>query len=640
MGPCARVLLLQDRALIIDAVNASIRALSLALCLCARAAAQDPPEKPAEPARFGGFLAQATGLDRPSAVAVSPDNEIWVAEAWGRSLAIFDAQGALLQRFTGELPPNLKLNEPRALAIGADGTVYIADGRRVVGFGWNAERKRHDGLKTAITYALVEPLGLCVDGERLYVADAGLQLVVIFDRRNSKVLGAFGGYGGGEGEFRRPVDVAVDEEGRIYVADQGNQRVQRFDKDGQFLGAFGGFGPHAGLFAAPSSIEYAAGRIYVADRDNHRIQVFDREGKPLYDWGVHAIRPREGAGHLHYPDGLALARDGSFAAVCEGFEDRLQLFGPEDEASRILRAQSERSPSAHYGGGLALGARLCVVLEPSAPCGLALDTSGAEPIEIARFGRLGEGPAKFSMPAGVALDARERAWVCDPGLKRLSIFALDRPKDPALDYDPFLPRFVESLDFEALDGGEPLAVALDESGRAFVLESRGEVLVFDPGFSAVHSRTLPAKSAVSPCAIATNADGSRLVVADPGAHALHVMESKEHTWKTLPWKADAREPRPSGVAFGRDGSLFVTDEHLNQVVKLSPGLERVASFGTRGIGRVEFEKPRGIAIDAQGRLWVLDLGNHRVQVLTPEGEFVRCFGSRLFTEPARKQEQR
>lgn len=242
------------------------------------------------------------------------------------------------------------------------------------------------------------------------------------------------------------------------------------------------------------------------------------------------------------------------------------------------------------------------------------------------------------MPAGVALDGKERAWVCDPGLKRLSIFALDRPPNPPLDYDPFLPRFVESLDFEKIDGGEPVAVALDASGRSFVLESRGEVLVFDPGFGAVHSRTLPAKSAVSPCAIATNADGSRLVVADPGAHALHVMESVEHAWKTIVLKADARDPRPSGVAIAKDGSLFVTDEQRHEVVKFSAALERVASFGAQGLGRVEFHKPRGIAIDEQGRLWVLDLGNHRVQVLTQAGEFVQSFGARLFTEPARRKE--
>ena len=597
------------------------------LLLLPPAAAQQTPE----PLRFGGFRAQIDALEQPAALAISPAGELWVVETWRRALSIHDSQGKLVQR----LP--LELEEPRGLALTPDGTLYLSGARRVVGLTWNAERKTLEALPTTMPSALVEPLGLCADGERLYVADAGLHKVLVFDRRSSKLLLAIGGFGGGEGQFRRPVDVAVDEQGAIHVVDQGNQRIERFDKDGKYLSAFGGFGWQPGLLAAPASIEYAAGRLYVADRDNHRIQVFDRSGKPLYDWGVHALRPREGAGHLHYPDAVAIAPDGSFAAVGEGFEDRVQLFGAEDDPSRLLRAQSERSSSAHYGGGLALGARLCVVLEPSAAGGLTLDTSGSEPIEIARFGRLGEKPGQFARPCGVALDAQERAWVCDPVLRRISIFRLDRPQNPSIDYDPFLPRFAESLDLGLLDGGEPVAVALDSSGRGYVLESRGEVLVLDPGFGSAHARPLPEGVAVSPCAIAVSADGSRIAVADPGAHALHLMVAAEHAWTSTVLAAEGGQARPSGVAFAADGSLFVTDERRCEVLQLSPALERVKSFGKPGLGRAEFHKPRGIAIDAQGRLWVLDLGNHRVQVLTPQGEFVQSFGSRLFTEPTRRK---
>ncbi len=634
-------------------MKAPIHALLLVPLLAARSFAQDPapapesapqeaatPDAPAAPTTFGGFLRQIDGLEQPAALAYSPEGELWVAEAWGRALSIYDEKGALRRRLALEIPPNLKLNEPRGLAIADDGTVYVSDAKRVVGFGWDGERLRHTGLRSAVNYALVEPRGLAVDAQRLYIADAGLHLVLIFERKSSKFVGALGGWGGADGQFRRPVDVAVDEEGRLYVADQGNHRVQRFSAAGEFLGAFGGFGPYAGLFAAPSSVEYAAGRVYVADRDNHRVQVFDRAGKLLYDWGVHAVRPHEGQGHLHYPDALAIASDGRTAALAEGFEDRVQVFGAEDEPSRILRAQSERTSSAHYGGGVAARGRLCVVLEPSAPCALALDTSGGEAVELARFGRLGEKPAQFSLPAGVALAPDERAWICDPGLKRLSIFRLDRPADATLKYDPFLPRFAESLDFAAIDGGEPVAVALDGDGRAWVLESRGEVLVFAPGFREAQARTLPAATVVAPCAIAVRADGSRAVVADPAAHALHVFEAQEHGWKTIPWKAEGRQPRPSGVAFAADGSLFVTDEARDEVVHLSPALERVASWGQRGLGRVEFARPHGVAIDERGQVYVLDLGNHRVQVLTASGEFVQAFGSRLFTDPTRKRSEK
>lgn len=586
-------------------VNALLCAFASLFVLQVPAAAQDTA---AEPPRYGGFLAQVDGLAQPAAVAVSREGEIWVAESWGRALSIYDSKGALIQRMSAQVPPNVKLSDPRGLAISADGTVYLSDGKRVVGFGWDSERQRHNGLRTAITYALIEPLGLCAGGENLYVADAGLHLVVVFERRSSKVLSALGGYGGGDGEFRRPVDVAVDEEGRIYVADQGNRRVQRFDKEGKFLGAFGGCG-------APANIEYAAGRLYVADRDHGRVRVFDREGKPLYDWG---------AGRLRAPDGFALERDGSFAVVCEGLEDRLQLFGPEDEASRKLQSQTADAAPESFGGGIALRGKLCVVLEPARPCGLALDISGREPLLLARFGEADAKLAALAWPAGVALDQQDCAWICDPVQGRLVLIRLDRKPDAPLAPDPALPRFLKAANLDASEGGGPVAVATDAAGHSYVLGSRGELLVLQADFEkGAQSRALPEKSVVSPCAIAVSTDGTRILVADPGAHALHALQAPEKAWKTIVLKADGPEPRPSGVAIGKDGSVFVTDELRNEVVKLSPALERVATWGKKGNGPLEFSKPRAVALDDQGQLWVLDLGNRRVQVLTQEGAFVR-----------------
>jgi sugar lactone lactonase YvrE len=354
----------------------------------------------------------------------------------------------------------------------------------------------------------------------------------------------------------------------------------------------------------------------VADRDHDRVRVFDREGKPLYDWG---------SGRLHAPDGFALAPDGSFAVACEGLEDRLQLFGPEDEASRKLQQSAGSSPES-FGGGIAARGKLCVVLEPAVPCGLALDTSGSAALLLARFGGADTKLAALALPAGVALDEQQRAWICDPVLRRLVIIALDRKADAPLAPDPALPRFFRSVNFDGSDGGEPVAVALDSAGQAYVLEARGGLLVLQPDFDkGAQSHPLPGKSIMSPSGIAVSPDGARILVADPGAHALHVLQAPEKSWKTIVLKADGLEPRPSGVAIAKDGSVFVTDEQRDEVVKLSPALERVASWGKKGAGPLEFSKPRALAIDDQGQLWVLDLGNRRVQVLTQEGAFVRSF---------------
>jgi DNA-binding beta-propeller fold protein YncE len=91
--------------------------------------------------------------------------------------------------------------------------------------------------------------------------------------------------------FDRPLGVAVGEDGRIWVADSGNDRIAVFDEDGEFLFEFGGTGrlkPTAegdptwegGRFDFPTGIDIDEnGFVYVADFRNTQIQVFDEQGE-------------------------------------------------------------------------------------------------------------------------------------------------------------------------------------------------------------------------------------------------------------------------------------------------------------------------------------------------------------------------
>ena len=69
--------------------------------------------------------------------------------------------------------------------------------------------------------------------------------------------------------------VAVDEQGYIFVADSGNNRIQIFNPDGTFLRGFGRWGQGAGEFKGLEGISVnSKGNILVADRENHRVQMF------------------------------------------------------------------------------------------------------------------------------------------------------------------------------------------------------------------------------------------------------------------------------------------------------------------------------------------------------------------------------
>jgi len=77
------------------------------------------------------------------------------------------------------------------------------------------------------------------------------------------------------GQFNSPRGVAVAPDGTVYVADIGNDRIQRFSATSQFLGTWGSKGSGDGQFYYPRGVAVAGdGTVYVADTWNRRIQAF------------------------------------------------------------------------------------------------------------------------------------------------------------------------------------------------------------------------------------------------------------------------------------------------------------------------------------------------------------------------------
>jgi hypothetical protein len=99
-------------------------------------------------------------------------------------------------------------------------------------------------------------------------------------------LGTAGVAGDGEDTFDGPADVAVAPNGDIFVVDgHGNNRVVKFNKDGEFLMSWGEAGTGPGQFNEPHSMAFdSQGRLFVGDRVNERIQVFDQNGRYLAEW--------------------------------------------------------------------------------------------------------------------------------------------------------------------------------------------------------------------------------------------------------------------------------------------------------------------------------------------------------------------
>jgi YD repeat-containing protein len=88
------------------------------------------------------------------------------------------------------------------------------------------------------------------------------------------------------GPYNRPTNAALAPSGEIYVSDgYGNARMHRFSADGELLGSWGEPGGAPSQFRTPHSVwAHDDGRVFVADRQNERIQIFAADGTYLAEW--------------------------------------------------------------------------------------------------------------------------------------------------------------------------------------------------------------------------------------------------------------------------------------------------------------------------------------------------------------------
>ncbi|MDH3205991.1 MAG: peptidyl-alpha-hydroxyglycine alpha-amidating lyase family protein [Gemmatimonadota bacterium] len=198
---------------------------------------------------------------------------------------------------------------------------FAPDGRVVESFG--------SGL-------FIWPHGIDVDGNgNVWVTDAvGTARIPAGDTRGHQVikfsptgevllrLGTPGREGGGRTGFTSPADVAVADNGDVFIADGhnnvGNNRVVKFTNDGRYIMEWGKTGYAPSEFRALHAIDIDAnGRVFVGDRSNNRIQIFDQAGTHLTTWT-----------QFGRPSGIAFDRNGRIL-VADSESDDVQNPGWE-----------------------------------------------------------------------------------------------------------------------------------------------------------------------------------------------------------------------------------------------------------------------------------------------------------------------
>jgi peptidylamidoglycolate lyase len=136
--------------------------------------------------------------------------------------------------------------------------------------------------------------------------------------------------------FNGVADLVIAKNGDIFIADgeSTNTRVVKYSKDGTFVTWWGGKGTEPGKFDEPHSIAIDGdGRLYVGDRRNKRVQVFDQKGKFLKEWT-----------HLSTPWGVFVKDDRLY--VVDGTEANVLLIASTKDGKILERIEGLRNATA------------------------------------------------------------------------------------------------------------------------------------------------------------------------------------------------------------------------------------------------------------------------------------------------------
>jgi DNA-binding beta-propeller fold protein YncE len=214
---------------------------------------------------------------RPSGLGITRDGRLIVCDSHYHCLRIYAADGTEVRKLGGD-----KGSEPGQFGYvsdavqDADGFFYVsefgineritkldADGKFVAAWGKSGTAEGE--------FNRIRALALGGDG-LLYVADSCNHRIQVFER-TGKLVRVIGTEGAGSGELKYPYDLAFAPAGDLYVVERGNHRVQKFSAAGVSLGVWGGAGRKPGQLADPWALVVdKKGRVHVIDTENHRVQ--------------------------------------------------------------------------------------------------------------------------------------------------------------------------------------------------------------------------------------------------------------------------------------------------------------------------------------------------------------------------------
>ena len=634
----------------------------------------------------------ATGarLNFPARVALDGAGNLYIADLRNHRIRKVDAAGVITtvagdgtEGYGGDGGPAVaaQLHWPIGVALDGAGNLYIADegnnrirkvdaaGVITTVAGDGTEGYGGDG-GPATAAQLRFPTGVAVDGAgNLYIADLRNYRIRKVDAAGviSTVAGdGTEGYGGDgdpatAAQLNRPIGVALDGAGNLYIADYWNHRIRKVDAAGVITtvagdgtrdrNGDGGAATGARLNHPAGVAVDGAGNLYIADRLNHRIRKVDAAGVISTVAGYGPTGEDEGgfrgdggpatAARLNIPIGVALDGAGNLYIADTG-NDRIRKVDAAGVISTVAGGESLGD------GGAATGARL------SDPSGVAVDGSGNLYIADTSNGRIRKVDAagvistvaRLSDPNSVAVDGAGNLYIADTWRQRIrkvdaagvistvagaGTFGYGGDGGPAVEARLIRPTGV------AVDGAGNLYIADSWDQRIRKVDAAGVIsTVAGDGTDGYGGDGGPATAAQLnyPNSVAVDGAGN-LYIADSGNGRIRKVDSAgvistvagdgRGGYGGDGGPAVAAELySPKGVALDGAGNLYIATGNRIRKVDAAGVITTVAGSGMGGFGgdggpaaTAQLNNPAGVALDGDGNLYIADLGNDRIRRLTP-----------------------
>ena len=562
---------------------------------------------------FSAFGNAEGTLRLPEALAVAPDGTVLVGDHVSGRIQTFRS-GRVAGPGLGMRGDTCgRLGAVSGVARAADGRVYVldADEQRVHVFGADGALVRCFGgrgngpgrLRTSSgDYAASTASGgIAVAGSSVYVADHGNDRVQRFtlDGRSPKVLG--------RGRLRRPQGLAV-QGSRLLVADDGSHRVVELTTGGRFVRATSGSG-----LRFPYDVALARnGHAYVADNNGHRIVELDRRLRRVRSWG----RFGSGRGRFIYPRAVAIAPGGN-VLVADAGNDRVTEFTPRGRFVRTIGANGRRAGSVSSPADVVVNARGEVAVADRNLRISWFSSAGRWLGAWAQGKSFQQSTAVVTGPRSLAFAADDRVRIVDGGtLKQFGPGEARELVDPSAERGP-----------RGGTGGVLVrAVDTAPDGTTWALVGRGRIAaVGAAGPGAPVGQDDPADRTSTDLAILSDgsiavAEGAAENRPDPQDSVVHRYDTsgrRRSTW-AVPRPAGGEPSAPGGVASDGAGGVWISDVANGRLVRLGPDGAVARTLGAPGTGTGQLAAPAGLTLDCSGALDVADAGNNRIVRLTGE----------------------